>query len=1034
MNRAMSGRRGNIIEYSMKYSRIMLLLLAVFVAIGIIGLVEMPKQEFPEYTIRQGLVVGVYPGATSQQVEERLAKPLEDFLFTYAEVNRERSYSMSKNGIVYFMIELNDDVNNKDEVWSKIKLGLKEFKMSLPKEVIALVAKDDFGDTSALLITLESTDKTYRELESYMEDLIARLKRLPEVSNIRSYGMQHEEIEVRLDKSKIAAYGLDVKALMTKLAIQDFNLSGGTLRSGEYDMPLYFKVNLSSEKEVAEQAIYSDGNGNMLRVKDIADVRKCYPEPSSYIENNGSKAIVLSMEMKDGENIVKYGRHVDEILSDFQKELPESVKIKRIADQPKVVSLSVSSFVRDLFVSIAIVILVMMVLFPFRSAIVAATSIPISIFIALGIMYMCNIPLNTVTLAALIAALGMLVDNSIIVVDAYLEKLDTGMSRWHAAITSATDFFWSIFLATFCICVIFFPLLVTVKGVMLDFLFMFPWTISITLMASLVVAMIFIPFMEYVVIKKGLGLQEKKKKKFDMLGAVQRGYERLLDIVFRFPKATLFIAAAMVGGCSFLLMNLNQRMLPVADRDQFAVEIYLPEGAGIDKTASVCDSLYSILKKDGRILSVTSFVGQSSPRFQATYAPQIGGANYAQFIVNTVSNDATVEILDQYSKKYSEHFPGAYVKFKQLDYQIAQAPIEIRFSGDDLPVLKELADSMSVLMRDVKGLEWIRTNMGNPVPSALVVLKEDESALLGVSPSMVSSEISALYGGLPVGTVWEGDYSLPVRIISYVDDGRPVADNPLEDEYITTLIPGVSVPLRQVADIEPQWYDGQIVRRNGMLSVSVMAEVERYSNVDRLQNRVQRIMEEKLDIPEGVIVSYGGEKEANDMILPPIFKGLSASVIIVFFFLLFNFKKIGLTFAALSSVLFSIVGTSIGLLISGHDFSITCILGIIGLIGVVVRNAIIMFEHAQDLRINHNYTPHDAAYDAGKRRMLPIFLTSATTAVGVVPMIISNTSLWGPMGVVIFTGTIFCTLMAVTVLPVLYWKIFPEKKHGLKHA
>lgn len=1018
-----------IIENSMRYSQITFLLLGIMVVLGIVGLVRMPKQEFPEYTIRQGLVVGVYPGASSEEVESRLAKPLEEFLFTYPEVNRSRSSSVSKNGMVFFMLELSDDVDNKDEVWSKIKLGLKDFKLQLPKEVLGLMVIDDFGDTSALLITLESEDKTYRELESYMSDLETRLKRLPSVSNVRRYGVQSEQITIKLDKSRIASYGLDMKALIAKLAMQDFNVSGGSLEMDGTQLPIYFKVNMSSEREVAEQVLFSDASGNMIRVGDIAEVRKEYPEPKSYVECNGNKAVVLSLEMRAGENIVEYGREVDEVISEFEKTIPDSVKIRRIADQPKVVSSSVNSFVRDLFISIGVVILVMMLLFPFRSAVVAAASIPVSIFISIAVMYIFGIPLNTVTLAALIAALGMIVDNSIIVVDGYLDYLERGMSRWNAAVSSAANYFWSIFLATFCICIIFFPLLFTLKGVMYDFLFMFPWTISITLMSSFAVAMLFIPIMEYAVIRKGLDRNGTVKKGFNLLSTVQRGYNRILDIVFRFPRLTLVSCAALVVLSVFMLLGLRQRMLPYADRDQFAVEIYFPEGTSLDKTASVCDSLSSILRRDSRVVSVTSFIGQSSPRFQDTYAPQIGGSNYAQFIVNTVSVEATEKIIDEYTPEYSECFPSAYVKFKQLDYQIASAPIEVRFSGEDTGTLVAVADSLKNMLQNVDGLRWVRTDTGTSSPSITVELDAYEASLLGVSPAMISSGMSILYGGLPVGSIWEDDYSLPIMVTAEHGRKGDMENLSLYNEYITTLVPGTSVPLRQVADIVPTWNVGQIVRRNGMRTVTVQSEVERHASVSDMQKKVSGIVESRVmpGLPEGVSVSYGGEKEANDLIMPPIYKGLSASVLIVFMFLLFNFKKIGLAAAALSSILFSLFGTAVGLMVSGHDFSITCVLGIIGLIGVVVRNAIIMFEHAQDMRLRKGYSPRDAAYDAGRRRMLPIFLTSATTAVGVVPMIISNTSLWGPMGVVIFSGTVFCTFLAVTVLPVLYWKIFPSR-------
>ena len=426
----MRERKNGVIEWTMRHYQITLLVITVLVGLGILGLVDMPKQEFPEFTIRQGVVVGVYPGATSGEVEEQLAKPLERYLFTFKEVKKKKTYSMSRDGMVYVMVELNDDVNNKDEVWSKIKLGLQNFKSQLPSGVLAVIANDDFGDTSALLITLESEDKTYRELQRYMETLEDRLRRIESVSNLRRYGVQNEQISVYLDPDKLAAYGLDTRMLMTTLFTQGFTTASGSLENGGLDIPIHLSVTYPSEREVGEQILLADADGHMIRLKDVARIVREYPEPDSYITNNGKKAIILSMEMREGHNIVRYGKEVDEVLHAFERDLPESVSIRRIADQPKVVGDSVSSFVRDLFVSIVVVILVMMVLFPFRSALVAATSIPISVFISIGVMYACGIPLNTVTLAALIVVLGMIVDNSIIVIDAYLEYLDaSGTNR-----------------------------------------------------------------------------------------------------------------------------------------------------------------------------------------------------------------------------------------------------------------------------------------------------------------------------------------------------------------------------------------------------------------------------------------------------------------------------------------------------------------------------------------------------------------------------------------------------------------------------
>ena len=1023
-------RRRGFIESAMRYHRIVFLIIGLVVLLGVYGLIHMPKQEFPPLTIRQGLIVGVYPGATSAQVEEQLAKPLEQFLFTYKEINKRKTYSMSQQGMLYVMVELNDDVHNKDEVWSKIKHGIASFKAQLPSSVLALIVNDDFGDTSALLIAIESDEKTYRELEGYLDDLEGRLRRIESVSNLRRYGIQQEQISVYLDRDKLAVYGIDQGQLMTRLFAEGLTTAGGSVETDTRELPIHFAASYDSEYEIAEQIVYSDPQGNVIRLRDVARIVREYDDPDSYITNNGHKAVVLSMEMQEGNNIVEYGRQVDEVLTAFQQTLPDGVTVERIADQPKVVDDSVTSFVRDLMVSIVVVILVMMVLFPFRSAIVAATSIPISIFASIGVMYVVGIPLNTATLAALIVVLGMIVDNSIIVVDAYLDNLDRGMSRWYAAIASAKNYFGSILLATLCICVIFFPLLVTMKGQFLDFLQDFPWTLTISLMMSLVLAMIFIPYLQYVLIRKGLKTKTPRdgKKRFNMLEVVERWYGYALDWTFRNPWTTILIGASTVALAVVILLGLKTRMMPFADRDQLAVEIFLPQGASLERTATMADSVYTVLKADPRVRSITSFVGTSSPRFQTTYAPNLPSKHYAQFIVNTQSVEATRGVLDDYSDRYADYFPDAYVKFKQIDYQNVSTPIEVRFRGDDIASLRQAGDSLMAAMQDIEGLVWIHTNYEEYLPGIEVKLRPVEAARLGVSRAIAETEVAAGYGGIPVSTLWEGDY--PLSVVFKTDESEDVDPSGVGDRYISTGVPGVSVPLRQVADVVPSWNAGQIVRRNGVRTLSVMADVRRGYNEGVAFKAVRQAMESRVgpSLPDGVEFEYGGAVESDAEILGPIVQTLVTAVVIIFFFLLFNFKKVSISAVSLIAILLCLLGAALGLWLTDTEFGLTCILGIISLMGIIVRNAIIMFEHAEDLRIGKRWSARDAAYDAGKRRMLPIFLTSATTAVGVIPMIISHSSLWTPMGIVICFGTVVSMILVVTVLPVTYWKIFAKVK------
>ena len=1004
----------------MRNFRITFLIVGCLFVCGIYALARIPKQEFPEYTIRQGVVVGVYPGATAEEVEEQLAKPLEQFLMTYKEVKRAKTTSTSQNGMCYVMVELNDDVNDKDEVWSKVKHGLAAFKMQLPAGVAAVVTNDDFGDTSALLITLESDTRSYRELKGYMDDLSDRLRRIESVSNLRPYGVQQEQISVYADPERLAAYGIGEKTLSAALAAQGLTPLGGSVSNAETETPIHIAPSLAGEREVAEQIVWSDPEGHVLRVKDVARVVREYDDPDSYIRNNGHRCVLLSLEMQAGNNIVEYGREVDEVLHAFiEEELPADVSVQRIADQAKVVGDSVHSFLRDLFVAMAIIIVVMMLLFPLRSAIVAALTIPMSTFISVGMMYLCGIPLNTVTLAALVVVLGMIVDNSIVVIDGYLDYLGRGHSRWFAAVESAREFFPSLLLATICICMIFYPILFTMTGMMGDFLTWFPWTITINLMVSLLLAVMVIPFLEILIIP---AVHVRRDGRRSFTDRVHDVYRRVLAWTFRHGWLTISLGAASVVVSLLIATQLKFRMVPFADRDQFAVEIYLRPDTPLERTGAVADSVYRALRADERVKSVTSFVGCSSPRFQMSYAPQIAGKNYAQFIVNTTSVDDTESILDEYADAWADRFPEAYVKFKQLDYQNVPS-LEFRFYGSDIDSLRAAADRLMARMRQMPELQWVHTDYEDPRAIAEVRLDPVTASQLGITRTVVAANMALASGDVAVGSVWEGDYRLPVVLKRDARLGeRSLSD--IGDTYVSSPVPGVSVPLRQIADVEPAWSQSKIVHRNGMRCITVTADLKRGANAMRMTSRISRMLKDEIPLPPGVETELGGAHEFDAETLPPIAAGLSISLVIIFFFILVNFRKFGITLVVMASMSLCLFGAMVGLWIADFTIGLTSVLGFITLLGMIVRNVILMYQHAEDKRKVCHWSGKLAAYDAGKRRMVPIFLTTATTAVGVVPMMLGGSTFWAPVGVTIFAGGIGSLILVVTILPVLYSKIY----------
>ena len=1029
----------NWLKWPLEHYSISLLIICILFVLGIFGMWDMPKDEFPHATIRQGVVVAVYPGATTEEVEQQVARPLERYIFTFGEVNRVKTTTTSQNGMCIVMVKLNDNVNNKDEVWSKIKHGLNGFKPQLPSGVLAIVVNDDFGNTSALLIAIESDQRSYRELKEYSDDLSDRLRRIPSVANVKLFGEQKEQISLYIDRQRLQAYGIGQQMLFSRLQAQGITTIAGSISDEDQQVPIHVEAQEKSEEEIANQIIFSDpASGKVARVRDVARVVREYEPMSSRIEQDGHPCVLLSMEMTPGNNVVQYGQEVDKVLDEFRmNELPEDVNVTRIADKPKVVAMSVSDFLRDLLISMLIIILVMMVLFPLRSAIVAAITIPLTTFVSVSMMYMAGIELNIVTLAALIVVLGMVVDNAIVVIDGYLEYLGKGYDPKKAAIDSAKQYFMPMLLATICICAIFYPFLITMKGMFHDCLEDFPITITINLMVSLLLAVTVIPFLETRIIKP----DKVNTNGNAITNWVQRTYDKVLDFTFAHPWVTIGSGIAVILLSSLIAPTLKIRLFPYADRDQFAVEIYLPDGKGMAETELVADSVQHVLEKDERITGITGFIGCSSPRFMDAYAPQMAGKNYAQFIVNTKSDKATLELLAEYQPMLGEAFPNAYVKFKRLDY-LEVPELEYRFYGDNLDSLHIVAERLMERMREMPELEWVHTDYFQPYPVINVTLDPVTSAQLGITRTTAQLALSATSSDLRVGQIWEGNYELPIVVkddadMTFSDIANLGIASPMSIVSSGVQQTNSTVPLRQIAKVGPKWSESRILHRGGERCITVTAQFIQGVFTAPVEKEIARIMEEEIELPQGVRSEVGGEIEYGDEALPQIYGGIIIAMIIVFFFLLFNFKKYGITTICMVALALMTPGALIGLGLMNRALGLTSIFGLITLMGMIMRNEILIFEHAIDLinkyvaehgdwtvdRKAYNEAVRQAAYDAGKRRMVPIFLTTATTAVGVVPMIIAQSSFWMPVGVTIFAGGIGSLIMVVTMLPVIYWKV-----------
>lgn len=1013
--------RKNLIELALKHRTVVVTVCAIMCVLGIYSLMTMPRQEFPEFKVRQGLVIAAFPGATSNQVDEQVAKPLQNYLFRFKEIDRSKTYSVAKQNQTVVFVEVKENVKDPEVFWAKLRLGLQELKSELPSQVVMLVGNNEFGDASAILLTVTSKQRTYRELEDYLQKLEDKIRQNPAVSNIKKFGLQKEKITVYADPNRLAQYGVKPALLIGALQMEGLTGYAGHITERDLELPIHLPPRYNSEADIAEQIVYAGPDGAIVRVRDVARVVREYDVDDSYIDSDGKRALVLSMEMRFGNNIVAFGHDIDKIIADFKAHNPSDVEIEKVADMPKVVSASLHHFFRDFGMAILSVILVVILLLPRRIATVAAVTIPICILQSLGIMQMLGVELNTISLAALVVVLGMVVDNAIVVIDNHVEKLDHGVSVWTAAWSSARELMVPVFTATLAIVAVFAMQPIFMTGMARDFIGPMPVTIAVTLFVSMFIAMFLVPVLTFTFVKTGLHDHSNgpvKKDKPSLLDKLQAFYNKHLEVAMAHPARTIWIgvAAIIVGIITFALQP--QQLMPALERDQFAVEMYFPEGTSLARNAQITEQVVKTLKQNKRIKGVVSFVGTSSPRFHTLYAPQIPAKNYSQLIVMTESVDATEELVRELDPKYSDAFPGVHVRFKQLSFLASEAPIEVRISGDSIFEIKNYAAKVRAVMADDKDISWLRDDYRNPRLAVDLDINRETANRLGVNRAILGVSSALNRNGIAVTKVWEGDYAKDV-VLKY-DAAKTSSPEELENQYVSAPLAPKALPLRQLAKLKPSFSEGQVVRRNGRLTLTLRADVKPGRYFTPVQNRVAKKIA-ALDKPESIDITYGGERHQSEETYVPMAKSLVVSVFLIFIVLLFQFQKIRLALLVMITMPLSIIGGMIGLMLIGYPFSMTAFLGLTALFGTVVRNGVILISYARELE--HGGMPlKEAAIAAGKRRMRPIFLTAAAAAVGVIPLMTSGSALWGPMGAVICFGLIGSTILTLYVLPVAYWK------------
>ncbi|PRY53072.1 multidrug efflux pump subunit AcrB [Arcticibacter pallidicorallinus] len=1019
----------NFIEASLKYKQVTLSVLLLLFAVGINSLLNMPRREDPRITVRQGLVIAYYPGANAAQVEDQVTRKLEQYLFQFEEVRKDKTYSTTQDGMVVVNVELGEKVREPDVFWSKLRHQLLLARqIDLPPGVKGPIVNSDFGDTEALVIGIESNTATYSELKNYAEKVEDYIRSVKSVSKIKRLGEQKEQIQVTSGSEKLSQYGVSLQQVVKVLQSQNTISATGDIKTENNNTPLYTRGYYNTEQEIRNQIVGTSRSGAVLRLGDLTTVKRAYAEPSSRTTVNGNKALILTVQMLEGNNIVKFGEAVNAKLSEASALLPPDVKLTTIINQPQLVNENISHFIKEFFLAIVAVVIVVILLLPFRIATVAAMAIPMTIAITFALMHAFGIELHQVSLAALIVVLGMVVDDAIVIADNYVELLDEGVDRWTAAWRSATDLLIPVLAATVTIIAAFLPM-VLLTGAVGEFIQALPLTVAIALASSFLVAMVLTPLLCYVFIKKGLHDHSEVRdetKKESLLDKMQEAYDAALDWCARRPKFSIWMSMLTIPLAGLLYFGvIKQKFFPAAERNQFVVELWMPTGTKLEKTEQAIMKVQRLVEKDDRVTSFATFSGTSAPRFYYNFSPEVPVGNYAQILINTTTEETTESLSAELQPLIERLIPEGMPQVKLMQQgQPLKAPVEVRISGDDLNTLKKLGNQVQDILKNAPGSAMVRSDFHEDHYGISIKLRS-EAGRLGFTTESISKMVYTGFSGAPVSTMYEGSNPLEIVLRLEEDERRNFTD--LQNIYLESPVTGARIPLRQIADISPEWQTGKLMRRNGVRTLTVQSETQHDVLPSELLNSVKTEIN-NLQLPVGYQIDYGGEFANKQETFSQMIIVLLVSLVLIFFILLIQFRNLKEAGIIMLTIPMSLFGALFGLFITGNTFGFTAFVGLISLSGIVVRNAIILIDHTNDL-LHSGLDIRNAALLSGKRRLRPIFLTAMAAAIGVLPMIISGSPMWSPLASVISVGVIWSMVMALLTVPVMYisW-IKPEDK------
>jgi len=997
-----------------------IILVVLLVLFGLVSFVTMPRSEDPQVSPAASTVFVIYPGATPEDMEELILDPIEEVLNELEDIKHIKS--RAEDGMALVNIEFLSG-SDPDEKYSDVVQKVNSIRSSLPDNIVTLeIQKWTISDVQILQLALMSDSVSYRELEKEAD----RLKKLLETTNgvkkVKLWAFPVQEIRISLDLQKMAQNHISLNHVIGAVQSANQNIPGGYVDIGARR----FNVQTSGSYESLEQiksTVITSADNTLLYLKDLAEISYDYEDPTYFARFKGKKSVFITVAQKVGTNIFTIRDILNERINSFKAELPKRIELDTVFDQSESVGVRLNGFFKNLLQGLILVGLIVLMAVGLRAAGIVILAIPISIMIGIGFVDTSGFGLEQMSIAGLVIALGLLVDNAIVVIENISRFMNMGYSNKEAAVQGTSQIAWAVVSSTVTTVLAFIPIMM-MQNITGDFIRSMPVTVVYTLGASLLISLILTPYLSAKFLRITDVQKERKMRKF-LNHEIENRYRNTLNFGLNKPKVIVLIAVLVFLGSLTLFPLVGVSFFPKAEKPQFIINIDAPEGSNLERTDQIAQFVDSLLMKKGEIQHYAINLGHGNPRIYYNVVPKRNSSTHAQFFITLKErnldnfNTLITELRDQV-----QNIPGAKIEVKEFEQgPPVEAPIAVRVLGDNLDILKDISHDVEEIITSTQGTININNPLSTSKTDLHVKINYDKAGFLGVPLVDIDKTVRAAVAGLTISKFrdQEGkEYDIVVRLpftgkIDYED---------LDKIYVASVT-GAQIPLRQVANIQFSASPLLINHYNLERSVTVTADVESNYSVDRVTKEIIAQLE-AYNWPTGYRFSIGGELESREESFGGMAKAVIVAIIGIFAVLVLQFRSYTQPLIVFSAIPLAIIGSVIALLITGNSFSFTAFIGLTSLVGIVVNNSIILVDYTNQLR-REGKDIVSALKQAGETRFIPIILTTATTVGGLLPLTLGGGTLWAPMGWTIIGGLIVSTVLTLLVVPVLY-KLFSKER------